>query len=486
MHATHRERSVVFLCVMALLALMPLATDAAELQFSPVSGEQAVGAEFTVKITIDPASESVNAADGTIAFDPDLLSVSSFSKEGSAFSLWTAEPQFSNSAGTLVFSGGSPTAFTAKATVLTVKFKAKKEGTATLSYSKGSILAADGKGTDVYTKGADASFTIAEGAAGAADEGSEDEAPDDAKPILPVISSLTHAKEDAWYATSTVEYAWKVSDDVTDIRTAISDAADATPEKTLKPEVTSETLTAVADGVWYVFVQFKNEFGWGDVAKRKIQIDTTPPTEFDVALVEDDAPKFTFTTEDALSGIDRYEIKFGETTAATVRAQDVTNGSIPVPPQAGGPQKVTIRAYDKAGNVREVIKDFTLPEVVKATPKKAGEEVESAPIITVERVLLLLFAMAIGAIVMWTMQIRKAKDEEKARILRELSIVRDKNDKIFSAMREEFEQMVNDLDEKPQLTPQERDFLENIKETLDISEELVDSSMEELKKSIRV
>jgi hypothetical protein len=63
--------------------------------------------------------------------------------------------------------------------------------------------------------------------------------------------------------------------------------------------------------------------------------------------------------------------------------------------------------------------------------------------------------------------------------------VREKNDRIFTAMREEFEQMVQDFDEKPQLTPQERDLLEGIKEVLEISEGLLDSSLEELKKEVR-
>jgi 2-hydroxy-3-keto-5-methylthiopentenyl-1-phosphate phosphatase len=70
-------------------------------------------------------------------------------------------------------------------------------------------------------------------------------------------------------------------------------------------------------------------------------------------------------------------------------------------------------------------------------------------------------------------------------VLQEVAFVRDKNDKIFSAMREEFEQMVQDLDEKPQLTPTERELLERIKEVIEVSEEIVDTGMDNLKKTIR-
>jgi hypothetical protein len=127
---------------------------------------------------------------------------------------------------------------------------------------------------------------------------------------------------------------------------------------------------------------------------------------------------------------------------------------------------------------------MTLPKVVKTT-KKAGEEEEKPPFFTIERILLILFAMAIGGLATLHFNGKKQAESEKARILHEVALVRDKNDKIFSAMREEFEQMVNDFDIKPQLTPDEREFLEEIKEALDISEELVDSGMEELKRTIR-
>ena len=75
--------------------------------------------------------------------------------------------------------------------------------------------------------------------------------------------------------------------------------------------------------------------------------------------------------------------------------------------------------------------------------------------------------------------------EEKTKLLKEVVEIREKNDRIFAAMREEFEQLINDFDVKPQLTPEERVLLEEVKEVLDISEGLIDSSIEELKKMVR-
>jgi hypothetical protein len=239
-------------------------------------------------------------------------------------------------------------------------------------------------------------------------------------------------------------------------------------------------------------VQYKNESGWGDIAKRKVLVDTVKPGEFDVALLEaaDETavPKLSFKAEDALSGIDRYEIYFGETLVASVALKDMTDGAYPVPAQEGGPQTVRVKAYDMAGNWSEAKRELTLPKVLKPSAKKAADEaaaVPPAPLWTIERILTILFAFIIGGLASWIYNMRKTAQEDRLKILKRVAEVADKNDRVFSAMREEFEQMVNDFDKRPQLTPAERDFLEEIKEVLDISEELVDTGIDDLKKMIR-
>ncbi len=469
--------------VLAFAFLFPFASGAAELNFSPPSGTFPNGAEFTVKVTLDPKGKSVNAADGTVSFDASALSVARISKDGSAFSLWTAEPAFSNSAGTVSFSGGTPTAFSNSGTVISIVFTPKKEGSAALSFTKGAVLAADGKGTDVYEKGGTATLTI-----GPAGEGSAEETGgggDGIIPIAPIINSSTHSKPENWYGTTTIAFSWRPTVDVTGTRTLLSDVEIVQPTSLQDQKTaTSQVVVAPGDGVWFFHAQYKNEFGWGDQGVRKVQIDTVPPKEFEIRLVDGEKPSFGVETTDELSGLDRYEIIFGEDTVLTVKAGDIAGGLIPVPPQEGGMQKVTIKAIDKAGNAQSAQKDLELPKVVK--PTKGGEPppVENK-IWTIERILTILFALVIGGLGTSQYYAKKRVEEEKARLLQSVLEVRDKNDKVFSAMREEFEQMVNDFDEKPQLTPTERDFLEKIKEVLDISEELVDTSIEDLKKKVR-
>ena len=494
---TRRITRAYFFALFLAVATLPVFARAAELSFSPASGTFTTGKEFSVKVLVNPGVDSINAADGQISFDTSVLSVSSVSKDGSAFSLWTADPAFSNSAGTIDFSGGTPSAFSKSGTVLTIKFKGKKTGSGKVTFTKGSVLAADGKGTNVYSKGGEATYVIEEGKAAeppppaAADEtpAASGEAFGGSPPIAPNMNSLTHPKPESYYGTSTVRIDWKIPPDVIGIRMLFTDKDSATPNVVLKPDVASSTQLGVADGTWYFYLQFKNEAGWGEVGKRKVMIDTVLPEEFQVALLDqgDDAtaPKLTMKTTDDVSGMDRYEIYFNDTSVGTVKDADVGEG-FPIPPQAGGPTKVKVKAYDKAGNIRESEKELTLPLVAKPVKgAKAGEVVPVQGFFTTERILLMIFTFIIGILTTVNMYSRKASERDRLHILQEVAQVRDKNDKIFSAMREEFEQMVQDLDEKPQLTPTERDLLERIKEVLEVSEEIVDTGMDTLKKTIR-
>src|SRR5690348_14209430 len=96
------KSSVVALVITALLALnfMPFVQDIARaegaaLSFTPESGTQNVGKNFTVKVTLDSGGGAgVNAADGTVSYDPAYLTVASVTKDGSIFSLWTSDPTF--------------------------------------------------------------------------------------------------------------------------------------------------------------------------------------------------------------------------------------------------------------------------------------------------------------------------------------------------------------------------------------------------------
>lgn len=496
MHVRVLGRRTLFSFALFCIAIfsLPHQARAADLSVSPAAGSVSSGKTISVQVMLDPKGDSVNAADGTMSFDKNVLSVESISRDGSAFSLWTADPAYSNSAGTITFSGGTPTAFSASKKVLTIVFKGIAKGEGAISFTKGSILAADGKGSDVYKNGTGGTVTVTAAAAAPAVEESDsgETVSDGAAPIAPIINSPTHPKPDSWYGTSTAVFTWILSGDTTGVRTLLSDKDNDTPKVALKSATSSEVVTGIKDGVSYYYVQLKNDFGWGDAGKIKVQVDTVPPLDFSVALLQpgsDGGPvKLAFKTDDQLSGLDKYEVVIGTSTPLTARAQDVTDGTYPVPPQGGGPSRVTIRAYDKAGNMKETSAELVLPAVAKPKSPSSADETApapSSPIGIVGAILAVILAMCVGGLFVLNMYTKKTMKRQKDELLSLVLEVRDKNDKIFSAMREEFELLINKFDVKPQLTPEERALLEEIKEVLDISEELVDTSIEDLKKMIR-
>ena len=104
----------------------------------------------------------MNAASGAISFPPDKLEVISLSKTGSIFTLWVQEPLFSNSSGAVNFEGiALNPGFTGiGGKLITVNFKAKAAGAAVLNFSSGSVLANDGKGTNILANLGSAQFSL--------------------------------------------------------------------------------------------------------------------------------------------------------------------------------------------------------------------------------------------------------------------------------------------------------------------------------------
>jgi len=491
---------VIFGLAGVFLYFLPIVfVEGAEFLFSPQSGSFSAGEEFSVKVIINPQGESVNVADGVINFDGTMLSATGISKGGSVFSLWTSEPKISNTNGTVVFSGGTPSVFSTQSTILTITFKGLKTGNTVVSFASGSILAADGKGTDVFTGGTSGNFTIKEGnsippPSTLPPQSSPRILPSrpigGAVPTLPLIVSSTHEESSNWYSTSTAQFSWDVPFNVTGVRLLVSQEEDATPRVVYAPPISERSIKDLEDGVWYFYVQLRNDFGWGEAGQKKIQIDTTPPSEFTIELLDQgihsDVPKLFFEAEDVLSGINYYEVVIGDTISDTVYPKDILGSAYIVPPQSGGQKLVTVKAYDKAGNVREVASEILVPQVIKQIANEEDEALkEPASLVTLEWILTIFFVFTTGALAATHIYSRKQLRRERTVILQEALEIREKNDKIFSAIREELEDQVNALDRKPQLTPAERELLEKMKEVLDISEELIDTEIEDLKKMIR-
>lgn len=109
------------------------------------------GEDFDLLVGIDSGTTSINAVTATLNFNTDYLSVTSVSKIGSDFSLWTTEPEYSNEFGTVEIGAGVAEPISGTSTLLAIHFSPLIVGTTTIDVSA-EILAADGLATDIYTK----------------------------------------------------------------------------------------------------------------------------------------------------------------------------------------------------------------------------------------------------------------------------------------------------------------------------------------------
>jgi hypothetical protein len=338
---------------LALILFAAQATFAATLSVSPGTGVYTAGQTFTARVVVNTSGANINAAEGVISFKPGELSVVGISK-GSIFNLWTAEPSFSNSAGTISFSGGTPSGYKGgSGTVISVTFRTKGAGNPRLSFSSGAVLAADGRGTNVLSSMNGGSFTVASAAVIPEPETIEYIAPANT-PVAPTITSTTHDDMDAYHSATTAELAWTLPSGVVAVRTLLDTQSGTIPTKVYDDPISSITIDELEEGVQYFHMQFKNVDGWGRVTHYRLAVDTAAPSVFDIALNEgadlsNPVQTLVLTTEDETSKVERFliQIDAGEP-YEFIDTEDI--GAVTLPSLEPGHHSVIIEAFDEAGN----------------------------------------------------------------------------------------------------------------------------------------
>jgi hypothetical protein len=136
--------------VALILAIFPAVADASSLYVSPASASAENEGTVSVTVYVSSTAQAMNAASAVLSFPTDKLSVTSVSKAGSIVNFWAAEPDYSNSAGTVSLEGVvlNPGYTGSAGKLVTITFRAKTTGTASLSFTNGSVLANDGQGTN--------------------------------------------------------------------------------------------------------------------------------------------------------------------------------------------------------------------------------------------------------------------------------------------------------------------------------------------------
>jgi hypothetical protein len=351
--------------IFLFLGMLPVAADAATLYFSPSSGSYTVGSTLSTSVYVSSADQAMNAASGVISFPQDKLEVTSLSKSGSIFTLWVQEPSFLNSVGTINFEGIvlNPGFSGATGKILTANFKVKVAGVATLNFSSGSVLANDGKGTNILTSLGNVQFSLG-GAGPTVPEATTPSAVSGA-PSAPQIFSLTHPDPNKWYAKKDAKFTWSISSDVTGVRLLVGIIPAAIPTVTYVPAINEKEVTNLGDGIWYFHVQLRNASGWGEVSHFRFQIDTEPPASFEIKFIDgkettNPRPTVIFDTTDSISGIEYYKVKIGEEDFFALSSEIVQGNPYTFPLQAPGKRTILVQAFDKAGNYTTAVEEFVI------------------------------------------------------------------------------------------------------------------------------
>ena len=330
---------------------------AATLSLSPDTGVYTVGGTFSARIVVNTQGKPINAAEGTLSFNPRELQVLSVSKAGSIFNLWTSEPSFS--AGKVSFSGGSPSGYTGGGgTVATVVFKILAAGALKVQYGSGSVLAADGQGTNVLGAMTGGTYTTS---AASNNPPPEYVAPANT-PAAPVITSSTHPDPEAWYTTSTAKLAWKLPGGVTAVR-MLTDTAKGTVPTVVYDTPVSEKEIKDLKGINYFHLQFKNKEGWGRVAQYRLAVDPDKPESFTMSVVDatSTSPKkhVFFDAKDSISGIASYTVQI-DSGEKKRWIDEQKNGLFELPLLGAGDHTIVADAYDAAGNMLEASLTLTI------------------------------------------------------------------------------------------------------------------------------
>lgn len=372
------RRFLVSIFYLAVLFCVATTAEAATLQLSPNTGVYSAGGTFSTRVIVNTQGQPINAAEGDISFNPDDLAVVSVSKAGSIFTLWTREPEFSNTSGKISFGGGSPSGYTGAAgTVMTVTFRVKHAGTTNVTYAAGSVLAADGKGTNVISNMQGGSYTVQ-----AVTEAPQPEyVPPANTPNAPVITSTTHPDEDKWYAVTNAKLTWSVPAGVTAVRTLLDDKKTTVPTKVYDSPIRDVSLPDLPQGVSYFHIQFKNADGWGRVTHYRLAVDTEKPTAFSVTEAEGNdvarpEKKLSLNIEDATSGVGKFEIQIDGGEKVTFDDSKKTH-VYTTPALDPGNHSVIIEGFDAAGNSIIASYDFTIEAFEKPVFTEYPNEVAS-------------------------------------------------------------------------------------------------------------
>ena len=327
-----------------------------EIFFSPASATYINDSTFEVPLYVNTKGRSINAVDVRVKFDPNLLSVVNPSSGKSIIGVWVEAPSYDNTRGTAHVAGTIPDAITTESgLIMTLVFRAKGSGRAVVSIADTSqVLLNDGSGTVTDLSSNRGIYTITP------------------KPPEGVaVYSETHAFSDRWYNNNSPTFSWDKDPGVTGFSYVFDTKPTTIPENVSLGDDTVKAYEKVADGLWYFHVKALKQGVWGGTSHYLVKIDTTQPAQFIPTIDYIGATVInrflvSFFTSDNLSGIDHYEVGVIDKSAGTTESPVFVQTESPyqLPFDKVKEAHIIVRAFDRAGNIRDGSVDAKIPVVI--------------------------------------------------------------------------------------------------------------------------
>lgn len=354
---------------------------AATLSVGPATGTFTVGSTFDIKLFLNSEGDLVNAVGVLMSFPPDKLQLVSAVVSGeSVVEVWTAQPKFNNSTGTIELQGGIPGGIkSSSGLITTLRFRVKSVGDALVKFLDNSkVLLNDGRGTDVLKNKANGLYNLVL-----------------PPPAGPEVVSETHPDSGQWYANQNIVLTWATDPDVEGYSYILTGDPVDIPDDISEGTKRSVAYRDVSAGTHYFHIKALRNGEWGGTTHFAAKVDATPPAEFQLNIIPSARttrrqPVIEFATTDSMSGLSHYELKL-------IPLQLTENSNIPgsgsepffietqspyvAPELALGTYDVIVRAYDKAGNYREVSERIAIVTGIFSIISESGLEVRNQMII---------------------------------------------------------------------------------------------------------
>lgn len=312
---------------------------------SPQNASYREGSTFDIPIFVNTRDQSINAINLSLSFDQSKIRIINPSGGRSIVGVWVSAPLYDNSRGTLQLSGLIPNGIkTESGLVATLTFKALQPGQAFVRFTPESrILLNDGLGTEATTEFMRGSYDIVP------------------KPPEGVtVYSDTHASQATWYNNPNPVIRWDNVPGVEGYSYVLDTKPNTIPDNDIKTKDTFISYSDLSDGVWYFHLKALKRGVWGGTTHFALRIDSTEPEPFEPRFESSVSSRgwvrlVSFDAVDRGSGIEHYEVGVVDASKAETALPVFIESESPYTlPQESGTLAVTVRAFDKAGNTRDV------------------------------------------------------------------------------------------------------------------------------------